>query len=178
MRRICFVFLLSFLFWGCPTFTTYTYSPSLRKTLPSGVRTDRKVTIDYFAANGFDFKAMPCRGFGYIICPGDTTFSDYIHNALVGELKSARLYASKAPVRLTIHLNNVDFSSIAGKWYLDATVASSNGKTVSIQDTYAFEASLIGVSSCSHAAQSFKPAVQQFIDSIIRHKDFPSLVRP
>lgn len=178
IRRIWFVCALSFLFLGCPTFTTYSYSPALRKALPAGIRTNRKVTIGNFAANGFDYKAMRCRGLVFITCPDDMTFADYIRNAFIAELKAARLYAPKAPVALTVNLKNVDFSSLTGEWVLDAAVTSSNGKSISVQDTFPFDANLIGVSSCSHAAQSFRPAVQKFITGIIRHKDFPSLVRP
>ena len=49
-------------------------------------------------------------------------------------MKVANVHADTAPVTLTGNLDKIDFSSTDGKWNIDLTLASSNGRTLTIAD--------------------------------------------
>jgi hypothetical protein len=176
MRSIQLAIFSMLLLSGCQTFTAYRYSISVDNVTALKALTGTQINIGKFTATQPDQTKKWCRGFVNIVCPDSKTFEEYIRKAFIDELKLANLYSQNSSVTLTGNFDKIDFSSIAGTWYLVATIKSSNGKAISINDTYSYESNLSGVSTCSHTAQVFKPAVQNFISRIIKHKDFPSLI--
>lgn len=163
---------------ACSGYTANTYSVSAEnvvalRQLPS----ENSINVGEFTSD-LDFKkTLSCRGGAPLGVPGDKAFHEYIREALVTELMIAERFAPNAPVTLTGKLNALDFESMGGSWNLDVTFVSSNGKSISIKDSYSYESSIIADSACQQTAQAFMPAVQQMIKRLITHPDFKSLLQ-
>jgi hypothetical protein len=102
--------------------------------------------------------------------PDGETFEEFVRKALVDELKIAELYAAAAPVVLTGRLDAIDFQSGAdATWRIKVTLSASNGKSLS--------SSYYGETACNQTAHALMPAVQNVVSKVVRHPDFPSLMR-
>jgi hypothetical protein len=86
------------------------------------------------------------------------------------------MLASPAPVTLTGNLDKLDFSSTSGKWTIDLTLTSSNGRTLTVNEVYDYESSFVGEKACALIAQAFTPAVQTLIGKVFRHPEFTDLL--
>ena len=78
---------------------------------------------------------------------------------------------------LTGHVDRLEFSSMSGAWDIALTLKSSNGRTVAASERYEFGFVYIGQQACNEVAKAFVPAVQNLVGKLIRHADFPSLLR-
>jgi len=178
MHRIWLAIALSLFIFGCPTFTATKYSISADNVKALKTLTGTQINIGKFTGAQPDQTKKRCRWVGDIVCPDRKTFEEYIKKAFIDELKSASVYSQNASVTLTGNFDKIDFSSKNNQWYIVATIKSSNGKAISINDTYSYESSSrSGEIACSHTAQAFKQAVRSFISRIVQHKEFPSLIR-
>jgi hypothetical protein len=74
-------------------------------------------------------------------------------------------------------LNEIEFSSTSGKWILDLTLTSSNGRALNAREEYSYETSFIGEKGCALTAQAFPSAVQSLISKLVRNPDFSGLLR-
>jgi hypothetical protein len=119
-----------------------------------------------------------CRGVGPIKTPDGEPFEAYIRKALVDELKIAELYGESASVVLTGRLESIDFQSGAGAaWVLKVTLNSSNARSVSVAEEYRYTSSYYGETACNQTAQALMPAVQNVVHKLVRHPDFPGLLK-
>ena len=110
--------------------------------------------------------------------PDGETFEEFVRKALVDELKIAEVYAAAAPVVLTGRLDAIDFQSGAdATWRIKVTLSSSNGKSLSIAEEYGYKSSYYGETACNQTAHALMPAVQNVVSKVVRHADFPSLMR-
>jgi hypothetical protein len=57
------------------------------------------------------------------------------------------------------------------------TIFSSNGKSISVNDHYAFAGNFVGEVACNQTAQALMPAVQDLIGKVVTHPDFAALLR-
>lgn len=119
-----------------------------------------------------------CRGVGPIKTPDGETFAEYVRKAMLNELKLSNSYLASAPVTITGNLDAVDFSSGSGTWDLALTVRSSNARTMSASESYAYTTSFYGETACNQTAQAFMPAVQNLVGRIVRSAYFQTLVSP
>lgn len=95
---------------------------------------------------------------------------------MLDELKISTIYSANAPVTLTGNLDAIDFSSASGSWNLALTLKSSNGKSISVAEQYAFTSSFYGETACNQTAQALMPAVQNLVGKAVRSPEFPALV--
>ncbi len=116
-----------------------------------------------------------CRGVGPIKTPDGEPFSEFVRKAFLDELKIASVYSASAPITLTGNLDSIDFSSASGGWNLALTVKSSNGKSLSVNESYAFTSSFYGETACNQTAQAFMPAVQNLVGKVVRSQEFLAL---
>jgi hypothetical protein len=119
-----------------------------------------------------------CRGVGPIKTPDGETFEHFVRKALVDELTIAEIYSSDAPITITGRLDAIDFSSgVGAAWNIALTITSSNGQTLSVSEDYKYTSSYYGETACNQTAHALMPAVQNAVGKVIRHPNFPALLR-
>ncbi len=176
MRNIWLSIVLALFISGCSTYAANRYSISVDNVTSLKTLSGTQLNVGQFTATKPGLTEIACRGVGPIKTPDGETFENYIRKALIDELKLAELYSENAPVTLTGNLDNIDFSSNSGTWDLSLTIKSSNGKVLSVSETYSFTTSFYGETACNQTAQALMPAVQDLISKIIEHPEFSLLV--
>lgn len=161
---------------GCSTYSATRYSINTDNVVALRTLNGKTVNVGAFAATKPGENEIMCRGVGPIKTPDGEAFSEFVHKALLDELKIANVYSTKAPVTLTGNLDAIDFSSASGGWNLALTVKSSNGKSMSVSESYLFTTSFYGETACNQTAQAFMPAVQNLVGKVVRSPEFPMLV--
>jgi hypothetical protein len=176
MQRILVV-LAVVLLSGCSSYNVAKYGISPDNAAALKPMSGSKVTVGPFRAAEPGRTEIGCRAVGPIKTPDGLAFEEYIRRAFVDELRLADVYAESAPVALEGNLTRMDFSSTGGKWFLDLTVASSNGRSVQVSEVYDYETSFIGEKGCALTAQAFVPAVQSLIGKLVRSPEFAGLLK-
>jgi hypothetical protein len=164
---------------GC-THTTARYAVSTENVVALRSLKGRTVAVGPFTAAEPGRTSIWCRGGAPVEVPGGTPFEVYIRQALLDELTLAELYAPGAPVTLTGHLESLDFTSglmITGAWTIAMSLRSSNGQMLSVHHIHEFSTAYIGDIACGRVAAAFAPAVQAVITKLVRHPQFPALLR-
>tara|TARA_R110000868_G_C10621602_1_gene742348 strand:+ start:117 stop:659 length:543 start_codon:yes stop_codon:yes gene_type:complete len=177
LGHICFIVGLSTLATGCSTYSSSRYSINTDNVVALRDLKGKKINVGSFTATKSGTKQIMCRGVGPIKTPDGETFSEFVKKGLVDELKVAGLYSVNAPVTLTGNLDKVDFSSASGNWSLALTIHSSNGKSFSVAEKYAFTSSFYGETACNQTAQALMPAVQDLLGKVVRSSKFSPLLR-
>jgi len=178
-----FLFVIAgILFSGCSSFTASNYGVSVEN-----VETLRAMSEQYetqFAVPEFTSyepqkNAISCRGAGDVITPGGISFEKYITDALISELKLARIYSKKAETPIKGHIELIDFSSSIGNgvWVIKTKISSSQTSPFIVESVYSFDSALAGVKACQQVAQALSPAVQTFIKTLINDPRFIQLLR-
>lgn len=135
------------------------------------------VSVGQFSAATPAEKEILCRLAATIRTPDGESYEEFIRKAFIDELKVTELYSAGAPVTLTGHVDQLDFSSTSGVWEIALTLKSSNGRTVSVKERYNFGFVWMGDQACNEGAKAFVPAVQNLVSKVIRHDNFSSLLR-
>jgi hypothetical protein len=161
---------------GCSTYSAARYSSNADNVVALRALDGKVVNVGGFTATKPGEKEIMCRGVGPIKTPDGEPFSEFVRKALVDELKIANAFSAEAPVTLTGNLDSIDFSSASGSWNLALTVKSSNGKSMTASEEYAFTTSFYGETACNQTAQALMPAVQNLVGKIVRSPEFPSLL--
>jgi hypothetical protein len=104
--------------------------------------------------------------------PDGQPFAEYVRRTLIDELKVAELLTDSAGLTVAGRLNKTEFSSNTGKWILDLTLSSSNGKAVTVNHMHESKTSFVGEKACALTAQAFSPAVQGLITKVVRSPEF------
>jgi hypothetical protein len=173
-----FVWLLTILvLTGCSTYAVDRYSISADNVVAFRSLGENKLSVGEFTSFKPGLKEIMCRGVGPIKTFDGNTFVDFIKEALIDELQIAEVYSSEAPIILTGHLENIDFSSNSGQWNLSLTVKSSNGQTTSVTEEYKYTTSFYGETACNQTAQALMPAVQNLINKVVTDQNFSNLLR-
>jgi len=163
---------------GCQTYSASRYS-----ILGDNLRTLRTfkgqaVTIGPFSAATPGQTEIICRGAGPIKAPDGEAFEQFVQKAFLDELTIAELYSVDAQTTITGRLDAIDFSSgIGAAWNIALTITSSNGTSLSVSEQYKYASSFEGDDACKRTAQSLMPAVQNVVGKVIRHPNFPELLR-
>jgi hypothetical protein len=162
---------------GCSTFDVGRYGVSVENNAALKKLGGQKVTVGPFTATEPGKNEIPCRAVGPIKTPDRRSFEDYIRQALIDELTVADLMAESAPVTLTGKLNKIDFDSMAGEWFIDLTLTSSNGRSLNVSDKYSYEFTYIAETACSRTAKYFVPAVQVLFGKVVHDPRFADLLQ-
>ena len=176
MRNIWVSIILALFVSGCSTYAANRYSISVDNVTTLKKISGTQLNVGQFTATKPGLTEIMCRGVGPIKTPDGETFENYIRKAFIDELKLSELYSENAPVTLTGNLDNINFSSNSGTWDLSLTIKSSNGKVLSVSETYSFKTSFYGETACNQTAQALMPAVQDLISKIIKHPEFSLLI--
>jgi hypothetical protein len=163
---------------GCSTYSASRYSMSADNVIALKSLNGKVANVGAFSATTPGQTEIMCRGVGPIKTPDGEPFASYIRKALVDELRMGGSFSTSAPTTLTGNLDAIDFSSNSGSWNLSLTVKSSNGKSMSATESYAFTSSFYGETACNQTAQAFMPAVQNLVGKIVRDAEFNTLVTP
>ncbi len=178
MKRLALLLVIVALAGGCSTFAADKYS--IRADHYSSLRrlAGKTLNVGAFTATNPGQNEINCRAAGPIKTPDGEPFADFVRQALVDELEFAHLYSATASVTLTGNLDNIDFSSTSGVWHLTLTVNSSNSKSLTVTEDYAYATSFSGQQACRETARAFMPAVQNLIGKLVAAPEFPDLMNP
>lgn len=178
MKKLLTLSALAILVSGCSTYSASRYSISADNVTALRSLSVKTLNVGPFTATTPGQTEIMCRGVGPIKTPDGETFAEFIRKALLDELKIASSYSATAPVTITGNLDLIDFSSGSGSWNLALTVKSSNGKRMSVAESYAYTTSFYGETACNQTAQAFMPAVQNLVGKVVRSQEFAALVSP
>jgi len=163
---------------GCSSYAVPRYGVSVTNaTALKQTGAAAPISVGKFTATGESKKDITCRAVGPIKTLDERPFEEYLRKALIDELQVAGIYAESAPIVLTGNLDQIDFSSQAGKWTLAMTVKSTNGRTLTVANSHDYDTSFIGEKACALTAQAFPPAVQTLIGKLVHHPDFAGLLK-
>lgn len=176
MKRLFFIFAMAVLASGCSTYSASRYSIATDNVIALRTLNGKTINVGAFSATTPGQKEIMCRGVGPIKTPDGEPFAEFVRKALLDELKMANSYSPTAPVTITGNLDAIDFSSNNGSWNLALTVKTSNGKSMSVSESYAFTSSFYGETACNQTAQAFMPAVQNLVGKVVRAPEFMALV--
>jgi len=134
------------------------------------------VRIGPFTATNAGQHSVNCRGTGRIQTSDGEPLSEFVRKGFVDELRAANVYSETDGVTITGNLDSIDVSTTRGLWDLAMTVRSSNGTSMSAQESFTFPPAFVGDTACIGAAQALTPAVQNLIGKIVRSQGFTNLV--
>lgn len=175
VRGLLFV-ALAFFVAGCETYSAPRYGMSADNIVALKGLAPAQIAVGPFAeAQQF---SDGCRAAGPIMAADRLGFAAYIRKAFIDELKIAGVYADNGSVTLTGTLDKLAFSSTVAYWDIWLTVRSSNGRSISVQEHYAFDGAFAAVTACKRVADAYFPAVQNVLQKLIASPDFRSLVSP
>lgn len=176
MRNLMVLALAAMFVSGCSTYAANRYSISTDNVMALRTLDGNTINVGQFGSSTPGQSQIMCRGVGPIKTPDGESFADYIRKALLDELRIANVYSESAPVTISGNLDAIDFSSSSGSWYIAVTLTSSNGRSMSIAETYNYTTSFYGETACNQTAQALMPAVQNLVGKIVRTPEFTALV--
>jgi hypothetical protein len=177
LKKIGLVSLVLLGVSGCSTYSVNRYAVSVDNISSLKNMADSNINVGEFSTAGESQTSIMCRGVGPIKTPDGKSFEGFIRKAFIDELKMAEAFDADAPITLTGILDSIDFSSASGSWDISMTVNSSNGKSISIKESYSFTSSFYGETACNQTAQALMPAVQNLIGKIVQNENFPKLIK-
>lgn len=175
LKALLFV-SITMLVSGCSTYSATRYSISTDNVMALRLLNGKTVNVGAFSASTPGQNEIMCRGVGPIKTPDGEPFAEFVRKAIIDELKIANIYSFSAPVTITGNLDAIDFSSASGNWNLALTVRASNGRSISVSESYGYTSSYFGETACNQTAQAFMPAVQNLVGKIVRSPEFGALV--
>ncbi|MFL6676153.1 MAG: hypothetical protein ACJ8LG_23025 [Massilia sp.] len=122
-----------------------------------------------------------CRALGPLKVADNLSHTQYIQRAFEDELKVAGAFAATPRVSLNGKINKLEFSSskglTGGFWSIDMTLASSNGKSMNVNEYYEFNSGFSAPEACRQTAEAFSRAVQNLVGKTVRDPQFVALVK-
>lgn len=176
MKNYSAIALLSVVLSGCSTYSISRYSISTDNVVALRTLNGKTLNVGSFTATNPGQKEIMCRGVGPIKTPDGEPFAEFVRKALLDELKIANAYSPNANLTINGNLDSIDFSSANGNWNLTLTIKASNGKAMTVTESYAFTSSFYGETACNQTAQAFMPAVQNLVGKVVRSSEFTALV--
>ena len=178
MKLLLVVVAVIALSTGCSTYAASRYSISADNVRTLRTFKGQSVNVGNFTAANAGQTEIVCRGVGPIKTPDGEAFEDFVRKAFVDELTIAEIYSADAPITVSGRLDAIDFSSgIGAAWNIALTVTSSNGQSLSVSEDYKYTSSYYGETACNQTAHALMPAVQNVVGKVVRHPNFPALLR-
>lgn len=163
---------------GCTIYKSvghYTPDPLNVETVRATV--EIPVNIGEFSDASFR-KELTCRSLAIVETPQDGwTYADAIRYALIDELTQAERYDPESPVTITALLNRIDFETEKGSWIIRMTLSSSNGKTMTIEETLLYSNMGAGEIACMQAASNYLPVLTAFMKQLLASPEFAELTK-
>lgn len=179
IKKILLASACGMLLAACETPTTQRYAISADNSMALKALNASNVGVGSFMPPA-DFSAN-CRALGPLKVADNLSHSQYIQKAFEDELKVAGAYAANPRVTLNGKIDKLEFSSsrglTGGSWTIDLSLASSNGKTIKVNEYYEFESGFIATEACRQTADAFSRAVQNLVGKAVRDPAFQTLVR-
>lgn len=176
MKTLLIATAVALLSSGCSTYAVSRYSISTDNVVALRLLNGKTLNVGAFSSTTPGQKEIVCRGVGPIKTPDGEPFSEFVRKAFLDELKISNAYSPSAPATITGNLDAIDFSSASGNWNLALTVKSSNGKSMSVSESYAYSTSYYGETACNQTAQALMPAVQNLVGKVVRSPEFIAFV--
>lgn len=180
MIRILIVVVAALVLTACETPTTQRYAISADNNQLIKALGASSVGVGTFVGPA-EFNAN-CRALGALQVADDLTHTQYIQKAFEDELKVAGAFASGTPrVTLTGKVQRLEFSSMraltGGSWTIDLAMASSNGKSLLVNEHYEFSSGFSAPEACRNTAEAFSRAVQNLVGKTVRNPEFATLIK-
>ncbi len=174
MTRSITLVLLALIIQGCVSIQAPTYQPSAENV---AVLRDAQAQIAVAPfENNTGKNDLICRAAGPIVPPQGMSFVEYIQEALIAELRVARIYASDSDIILTGRLDAIDFSSTAGTWQLRLAASVGGSDEYITEVNYSFATGFSAARACQQVATEYRGAVRALIHEIISAPAFQQVL--
>lgn len=175
--RTLIIVIFAVLLVGCAN-TTQRYGISTENNqILRGIENPRPIKVGAFTTSGPNKATIDCRNMYPLTVPS-SSYEAYIREALVDELKLSGIYSDTANIELTMHFEQIDFSSaITGNWVISAQFTIAGKPPFSVITNYGFTDVNWGPSlACSNTAAAFVPAVQNFLKTMFLDPRFKEAI--
>jgi hypothetical protein len=162
---------------GCAVFKTvphYTPDPENAEIVRKAI--DAPVNVGEFSDASYR-KELTCRSLAIVEAPDSWSYADVIRYALIDELAQAQRYDPDAPVTITAQLDRIDFETEKGTWIIRMTLASSNGKTMTIEQRHTWDSPAFGEWACTRAVSRYMSVLTQFMKRLLASPEFAELTK-
>lgn len=178
---IAVVLFTSVFLSGCaanitPRYSLYSSNVIALKNLAKN--SDVKLIVNDFTSNALTNKEESCRGMG-IMPPDGITFSSFIKNALVDELKISDMYSDTSSIGINGVMKNIELHTASinkGSWIIELEISIASGKPFLVPIDREFSSGFSGYTACENAKAAFVPTVQDLIYLVLTHPEFQKVV--
>jgi hypothetical protein len=176
MKPLLLMLAMLLLATGCSiSGNAYAIHPDTVTTLRS--HAGKTVVLAPFTSDKPGKSEIMCRAAGMIQTPGGVAFERYVEDAYRTELVVAGLTAPTAPVTVTGHLDRMHFLTFSeAAWDLQITLTSSNGRRLTVAESYPFNWHFVADYACREAATAMALAVQALVRKTVQHPEFAGLL--
>ena len=183
MIRFSFISLMAYtlvcLLTGCG-YTASNYSASVRNieqlriTVPAGAA----IRVSEFESPKGPIRNVSCR-LNPMTLPGDSTYEDYIREAMINELRLAGVYAENSNTELRVLVDTIDSSSslLGGNWNLKLTLSADGVSPFTVEHKHEFRTGYDGDMACERVGTNLVPAVQGLIGQLFNNGNFQMILR-
>jgi len=135
-----------------------------------------KVDFDLFESEKSISPRLSCRSGYEISAPGGESISALFRKELYNTLKNSNLYSHNAHTTLSGKLVTFDFGSWSSKYEIELIVNSSNGKNLTLSETYSYTGGFSGKDACNSAQNALVPAMRYFMQKLVSSPKFAELI--
>lgn len=171
--------LLPGLLAACASMPAPTYQPSVNTTQVLLEHREAQLAVGHFvASDGVPNTSLNVRGSQLSAGGNEGTFSDYLRNALITELKTAGRFDQKSQIRVegVLASNKLNAGAATGSATVGArfvvTRANANvyDKTLTVNHTW--DSSFMGAIAIPSAVQNYTGAIQKLVFKLVTDPDF------
>lgn len=169
---------------GCSSFTTATYSPDYVAvdSLKGGKLNKLSVADVQPSSPAAPVNSITLRGGSLIVQNG--TFSTYIQNAFISDLKEAGLFDENASIRIELNVtkNDIDISSITtGSGLIEVEMRIRDRNQVLLEKTYTvtttFESAYMGAVAIPRGQNEYPNLVRALFRKIYSDSEFIKAIK-
>ena len=113
-----------------------------------------------------------------IVTPSGKSYSLYVENALISELKRNNLYNKTNALNLiNIHLEDIESSSMFGAsyWQFTVRITSKGSEEFTVSSRYVVDTHIKMDKACQDMRDTFEPALNKLMKDVFKHPSFNSL---
>jgi hypothetical protein len=177
--RIAAQLLLLGLLVGCASMPPPTYQSSVDTTQVLLEHREARLAVGSFTAlAGVPNAGLSVRGSQLSAGGNESTFSDYLRNALITELKTAGRFDQQSQMRIEGILanNKLDAGAATGSATIAArfvvTRANVNVYDKTLTVTHMWDSSFMGAIAIPSAVQNYAGAIQKLVFKLVTDPDF------
>ena len=178
MKKLVSLILLCGVLAGCSTMQPPRYSVSTDNVVKLREFKGREAFVSSFTMTS-SFEAG-CRLMGPIEPADGLSVPMFVAKAMNDEFKMAEIYSENG-ASITGNIDRITFSSMTGLtngyWDIAVTLTSSTGAGISVENRYNFKSGFDAITACNATADALTPAVQDLIQKVVNHPQFPDLLK-